>query len=112
MSFFLMAKTVLKSLFRKPATRRYPFVVRPFYKNTRGKISIEIGNCIFCGICQKKCPTAAINVGKNEKKWRIDRLRCISCGYCVESCPKKCLAMENEYSQPVIIRKKEVFKNA
>jgi formate hydrogenlyase subunit 6/NADH:ubiquinone oxidoreductase subunit I len=30
----------------------------------------------------------------------------------VESCPKKCLVMENEYSQPLIQRKKEVFKSA
>jgi ech hydrogenase subunit F len=112
MSFFLMARTVLKSLFSKPATRRYPFAVRQPFKNTRGKISVDIAKCIFCGICQKKCPTAALNVGKNEKKWRIDRLRCISCGYCVESCPKKCLSMENDYSQPITQRKKEVFRNA
>jgi len=109
MSFFPMAKTVLKSMFKKPVTRRYPFVVRPYFKNTRGKIKVDINLCSFCGICQKKCPTAAIKVGRNEKKWRIDRLRCIACGYCVDSCPKKCLSMENEYSKPVIDRTKDIY---
>ena len=96
-------------MFKKPVTRRYPFAVRPYYKNTRGKIVIDTSKCIFCGICQKKCPTAAINVFRNDKKWGIDRLRCISCGYCVESCPKKCLEMKNESSLPLTERKKEVF---
>jgi len=87
-------------------------VVRPFFKNTRGKVDIEIIKCIFCGICQKKCPTSAINVFKVEKKWEIDRLRCISCGLCVESCPKKCLSLNNQYPASMTERAKEVFPDA
>lgn len=112
MPFFVMAKTVLKSLFRRPVTRKYPFAPRQYYKNTRGKINIEIRQCIFCGICQKKCPTAAIKVDKEQKSWEIDRMRCIACGYCVEVCPKKCLSMHNQYTPAKSSKQKDKYQNA
>lgn len=101
MSFFGFTKTILKSLFNKPATLMYPIVERVYSKNTRGKITIKIEDCIYCGMCQRKCPTAAIVVNRTEKVWKIDSLRCITCNYCVEVCPKKCLFMNNKYSPAV-----------
>jgi len=62
MSIMKITKVVLRSVLSRPATRLYPFVKRPFFKNTRGHISIDIEKCIFCGICQKKCPSDAILV--------------------------------------------------
>ncbi len=113
MPFFVIAKTVLKSLCRLPATRRYPFgTKRPDYPNTRGRINQVIAQCIFCGLCQLKCPAAAISVKKTDKQWSIDRLRCVTCGYCVEVCPKKCLAMENGYSRPVTNKSEDTYQNA
>lgn len=112
MSFFVITKILLKSLLAKPATRRYPFVPRKYFPNTRGKITINIANCIFCGLCQRKCPTQAIVVSKEEKDWQIDRMRCVICGYCVDLCPKKCLTMDNQYFPPNVVKKKEDFKNA
>jgi len=110
--FFHLAKIALKSLFSKPATRRYPFEVREAYKHTRGQIAIEINQCIYCGICQRKCPTAALAVDRQAKSWTIDRLRCISCRACVGVCPKSCLTMKNSYTKPSLNRRKETFKNA
>ncbi|MDD5130951.1 MAG: 4Fe-4S binding protein [Candidatus Omnitrophica bacterium] len=112
MKIFVMAAKVLKSLFLKPATLGYPFVPRVYYKNTRGKIAIEIAKCIYCGACQRKCPAQALNVNKAEKNWVINRLRCISCGYCVDVCPKKCLTMENTYSVSATKKEEEVFSGA
>jgi ech hydrogenase subunit F len=99
-----IGKIVARWALSRPATRLYPFEKRAFYKNTRGAISIEIDKCIFCGICQKKCPTQAIIVTKPTKDWQINRLRCIACNACVEACPKKCLAMENMYSPAVVVK--------
>lgn len=93
-----MTKTVLKNLFSRPATERYPFVAKEFAPDARGKVDIEIEKCIYCGICQRKCPTAAIIVTKDPKQWTVDRMRCISCNACVEVCPKKCLALDTKYS--------------
>ncbi|WP_010251152.1 4Fe-4S binding protein [Acetivibrio cellulolyticus] len=109
---FNMAKTIFANLFRKPATLMYPVVKREFTRNTRGKVELNIETCVFCGICQKKCPTGAITVDRANKKWEIERFKCIACSYCVESCPKKCLAMGNEYSKPSATKDKEVFEDA
>ena len=112
MGLFTMAKIVIKSIFRRPATVRYPFAPREFHARSRGSIAITVDQCIFCGVCQRKCPTGALAVARQEKTWVINRLRCISCGYCVEVCPKKCLAMLNTYTPATQRRGKEKFSKA
>ncbi len=112
MSFFVMTKTILKSLFSKPATEAYPFKPRTYPKYSRGSIAINTADCIFCGICARKCPTQALKVSRDAKNWEIDRLRCIACGACITVCPKKCLSMKNTYSAALTIKQKETFSNA
>lgn len=87
----------------------YPFKKRVYYKNTRGSIDIDVKACIFCGICQKKCPTGALEVTRDKKEWAINRMRCIACNACVEACPKKCLYMNNQYANAGTVKEKEVF---
>ena len=96
---FDMLSSILKNLTSKPATRLYPFEKREPYKDTRGKIDIDIDTCIFCGICSKKCPSDAIVVNKLEKSWEIDPFKCIMCSACCDVCPKKSLTTMEEYSQ-------------
>jgi len=91
---FKMACTVLKSLFSKPATRLYPVEPRKYYPATRGQIDNQINVCIFCGLCQRKCPTHAITVDRTARTWQINHLQCIQCSSCVEACPKKCLTQQ------------------
>jgi ech hydrogenase subunit F len=112
MSITAISKLILKTLFRKPATRRYPAVKRDLYARTRGHIRIDIDACIFCGMCSRKCPTKALAVSKDERSWTMDRLRCIICGYCTEVCPKKCLYMENAASAPATGKATETFIQA
>jgi len=100
MGIMHFSRTVLKNLGGKPATRLYPRQKREPFERTRGHIAINESDCIFCGICQKKCPTKAIGVDKPSKTWRIDRFKCIQCNACTENCPKKCLSMKNEYTSP------------
>ncbi len=100
MGAFKIAKTVLKSAFKKPATLMYPVVEREWQERTRGSIDIEADKCILCGICSKRCPADAINVDRNGGKWEIHRMQCIQCGECVEACPKKCLHMNPKYTEP------------
>lgn len=88
------------SLFKKPATLMYPVVPRKWQERTRGHIAIDINSCIYCGICQKKCPTNAITVSRGDRSWTIERMQCIQCSCCVEVCPKKCLTNENSYTTP------------
>jgi ech hydrogenase subunit F len=101
MKLFTMTKTVTKNLVKGPATLMYPKRERVFTKITRGRVENDISNCIFCGICSKRCPTYAIVVTKEPKEWEIDTLKCCTCNLCVEVCPKKCLSMDNHYAPPV-----------
>ncbi|NTV29148.1 MAG: 4Fe-4S dicluster domain-containing protein [Candidatus Omnitrophica bacterium] len=109
MSLLGMTGTIIKNLCAGPVTERYPFVPKEYPAGARGKVNIEINKCIFCGICQRKCPTAAITVTKEPKTWVIDRLRCISCSACVEVCPKKCLALDVKYSPCSVAAQKDSF---
>lgn len=95
-----MTSTILKTLGKKPSTRRYPYVKRPAYKDARGKIVIDLPVCIYCGICMRRCPPKAIFVSLKDKVFTVDHSHCINCKACVELCPKKCLYMETEQALP------------
>ena len=101
MRVFTIAGMILRFLFGKPATLMYPAVKRDYVQGSRGRIDIAIEDCIFCGLCQRKCPTAALAVDRNAKTWEINRLRCISCNCCSEVCPKKCLTPVSGYCAAV-----------
>lgn len=90
----------LSNLFHKPVTRNYPEVKNNFTDRTRGSIMIDVDNCLFCGLCAKKCPADAITVDRASKTWSISRMGCVQCENCVNSCPKKCLHTDRNYTQP------------
>ena len=98
MWFLPFVKTLFRSLGKKSPTYSYPNMPMPKDPLVRGQVGINIDNCIFCDICAKKCPTAALQVDKEGKTWEIERFQCIVCAYCVEVCPKKCLFMCPELS--------------
>ncbi len=100
MSFFSMSKTLFKNLFHGPYTTQYPLKPKEKFERTRGKIEIDIDTCIFCSMCERRCPTGAIKVDKPKASWSIERFQCIQCGYCSDVCPKKCLRMDNQYTEP------------
>lgn len=112
MSILSITKTLFKSIFHGPYTVLYPIKKKDSFDATRGSIGIEIASCIFCSICQRRCPTGAIIVDKSNSLWSIERLKCIQCNYCTEVCPKKCLYMNKEYSAPSFGNVKDEFVNA
>lgn len=112
MSILSMTKTLLKSLAHGPYTVLYPIKKKENFKITRGKIGITISDCIFCGMCERRCPTGAIKVEKLRSAWSIDRLQCIQCNYCSEVCPKKCLRMDNQYTSPSFDKVRDEYINA
>jgi ech hydrogenase subunit F len=109
MSVLSMSKILFKNLLHGPYTTQYPIKKREHFERTRGKIEISIDDCIFCGMCERRCPTGAIKVDKPKASWSIERFRCIQCNYCGEVCPKKCLKMDNEYSSPSYEKTRDEF---
>lgn len=94
MSGFKLGGMTLGSVFKKPETVLYPFEVKKAPAGMRGRVNVELETCIFCGICQKRCPADAIVVDKAAKKWSVNDFNCVQCSACVQECPKKCLFME------------------
>ena len=95
-----MIKQVLQSIFKKPATTRYPFVKEAPPKSFRGRIKFYPEKCIGCKFCMKDCPSNAITIVKmpdGKFECQIDLSKCIYCAQCVDSCPKKALEATNEF---------------
>jgi len=76
----------------------------------RGRVELihdeqGLHSCTACGMCEKACPNASINVlstksmaGKKilgKYLYRMDS--CTQCGLCVESCPFGCLRMAHDF---------------
>jgi formate hydrogenlyase subunit 6/NADH:ubiquinone oxidoreductase subunit I len=104
-----MFREVLRSMFRKAATVRYPFVKVMMPDKFRGKLSFEAAKCIGCKLCMKDCPSGAITIHKvGDKKFEaeFDFSRCIYCAQCVDSCPRKALAATGEFELAQINRSK------
>lgn len=100
MAAFKMGKVIMRSLFGKPATLMYPVTPAKVTPATRGHMTIDVDACIFCGICQKKCPTNAITVERKDRTWAIQRMKCIQCNACAVNCPKDALLMDPAYTSP------------
>jgi formate hydrogenlyase subunit 6/NADH:ubiquinone oxidoreductase subunit I len=94
------APLAIKNLFSKPATKNYPEEPAFYPKGSRGHVSINIDDCIMCGMCMRKCPSGAIKVDRAKKEWSIERMGCVQCENCVNACPKSCLTMTPGYTTP------------
>ena len=65
------------------------------------------GECVFCSICARVCPTGALEVrtaGKAEKdesylhvalKSTTVNEKCVHCGLCAEVCPQSCIELKD-----------------
>jgi formate hydrogenlyase subunit 6/NADH:ubiquinone oxidoreductase subunit I len=95
-----MFREVLRSMFRKAATVRYPFVKVVMPEHFRGRLKFDPAKCIGCKLCMKDCPSGAITihkVGDKQFEAEFDFSRCIYCAQCVDSCPKKALESTGEF---------------
>jgi len=95
-----MWRDVSASLFRRPATERYPFERREAPERLRGLLQLKLEKCTGCGLCAQDCPANAIEVTMIDKQakrftvtYHVDR--CTFCAQCVHSCRHGCLAMSD-----------------
>ncbi len=107
MPYFQMSRIALKWALSTPPTTRYPFAARRPIAGSRGQLVFTPEHCVYCTVCAKKCPSAALKVDRALKKFVLDRLRCISCGCCVEICPKNSLALSTDHGFPATTRESE-----
>jgi len=98
-----MVKELLRTLIKKPVTRKYPYERREIPERFRGKIVIDYDKCIGCGLCARFCPAIAIKMvfietskGKRRKPL-VQVYRCIFCGQCALVCPRKAISYSKEF---------------
>lgn len=89
--------TVIKNVFRKPFTAKYPYVKVELPEGFRGAPVIDKEKCIRCWLCIKACPDRAISVNKETKKPSIWHGRCTFCGECAEACPTRAITMTKNF---------------
>lgn len=88
------------TLFFKPEV--FHNLICPFGALQRlfGRLSIfskkvEKDSCIGCGLCERVCPSNAINVVNETKKAEIDKSLCHQCTECKDVCPKNAIKYSN-----------------
>lgn len=96
-----MAGRSLRNLLSRPATVRYPLETKPAIAGARGMVEFDLATCVFCGLCARRCPAAAIACSREERTFSLDALRCVACGVCAEVCNKGSLSMATEH-RPVM----------
>lgn len=94
-------RDVIRSLFRRAATGRYPFKRSPAPDRLRGRLTWNPEKCTGCCLCTMDCPSNAIElivVDKDSKRFvmRYHVDRCTFCAQCVQSCQFKCLGMSKD----------------
>jgi ech hydrogenase subunit F len=88
-----MIGRTLRNLVSRPATRLYPIEIREPFAGARGTLEYDLDSCVFCGLCAKRCPAAAITCIREDKFFAIEQLTCIACGVCVDVCNKNSLSL-------------------
>ena len=95
-----MIFSVLGSLFRKPATMKYPFEKFQMPDHFRGQPKFKSELCTGCRLCIRDCPSQAITITKiGEKKFEasIDLGKCVYCAQCAETCPRKVIDITTNF---------------
>lgn len=106
--------SALGNLFRSRATQRYPKEKPSVPSDLRGKLYHDKAKCIYCGLCEKYCPSRAIIVDKAKKTWTHDLGKCLFCAQCEETCrllPKKdAIKMSPEFELATHRRNKDLIR--
>ncbi|MFX0212339.1 MAG: 4Fe-4S binding protein [Candidatus Hodarchaeota archaeon] len=94
-----MVNNLLKHLFKRPATVKYPFEKKSLDKGYRGSPVWDMKKCTGCELCYKVCPSQAIEMfGRGlEATFKHYLDRCLFCGQCEESCPVNAITMTEKY---------------
>lgn len=119
---------VLKYMFKKPVTLRYPEEKRKLPVRSRGRHYLTKWNdglerCVGCELCAIVCPSQAIYVKPAANKpdelhshgeryasdFQINMLRCIFCGYCEEACPTGAIVLGNDYELSAFTREELIY---
>jgi len=105
-----MLPTIIKNLFSRPATRRYPFQdIREPFPGYKGKIYWDVSKCDLCGDCARVCPAEAIEVSLENRQIKYDPFKCIYCGTCMQTCLPMAISQDKHYTKPAAAKAVETI---
>lgn len=114
-----MLPELLRHLFKKPVTVKYPFERLEPPVDLRCKLAITANKCIGCMLCVRDCPTNCLTVTKvfdspnvKERRYRIkyEMERCIFCAQCVEVCPTDAILLSKDFELAQTEKEKLTFE--
>jgi ferredoxin-type protein NapH len=96
-----LVASILITLRYKPAVFHNllcPFgaVQKVFGRHARLSEKVDNESCSGCKLCEKACPTEAIEVKATDKKAEIDASLCLQCTKCQQVCPKDAIHYTNK----------------
>ena len=114
---------MLRIVWARPVTVKYPFEPAKVAGRFRGKLDIDPAKCTGCGVCKNSCPAGVIEmvtigtrkVGDREIENRrpvFDLYTCISCGQCVDDCRFGALKLTGDFELAVFDKESLVMKKA
>ena len=106
-----MLGNILRNLFSKPATVKYPFERPEQVPGTRGELSFDMAKCDQCQDCERLCPSGAIEVDVEGKRVEWDPYRCMYCHLCVRSCMHQAITPLDHVQAPGYKPEKRVFES-
>ena len=91
---------LIRTFFSRPETVEYPFGPADIPDGFRGRVVVNEENCRGCRLCERDCPTGALELIRENKKeyklvYRPDR--CAYCGQCELSCNFDAIYLVSNY---------------
>ena len=91
---------LLRTFFTRPITVNFPFGPANIPQGFRGRVVINEENCRGCSLCERDCPTGALELTRSNKTefkliYRPDR--CAYCGQCELSCNFDAIYLVSNY---------------
>ncbi|BAD86282.1 membrane bound hydrogenase, 4Fe-4S cluster-binding subunit [Thermococcus kodakarensis KOD1] len=94
----ILVPVVLRNLFKKPATNRFPQTEPvPIPEDFRGMIAYNVDKCVGCRMCVNVCPAGVFVYLPEIRKVALWTARCVYCGQCVDVCPTGALQLSKDF---------------
>ena len=92
-------KITIRNLLKGPVTDPYPFGETFTPDKLRGKPIVDATKCTACKICEEVCPSSAIKIVNEDKKYVhiVWYNTCCFCGNCEYFCPTGAIKLTNDF---------------